>query len=158
MTSTITLTENADKLFTHEEFIGVFARDQLPNKIENTEFTTCMIVNTDASNLPGTHWVAIVMRSGHGYYFDPFGYQPPLMINSWMNIHLFDWNYNIRQIQNIQSRECAYFCLHFCFAACTPMFKNVDLWKIIDHLYPKLLHYSHYEMIVDNFKNDQSLK
>ena len=42
--------------FASKNFIGVFARDQLPKKIK---FPSSFIINTDKSNEPGEHWLAI---------------------------------------------------------------------------------------------------
>jgi hypothetical protein len=58
-----------------KSFAGVFAADQLPNKL--IEKPVSMVVNTHKSNMPGEHWVAIyVNENGFGEYFDSFGMAP----------------------------------------------------------------------------------
>jgi hypothetical protein len=54
----------------HPNFKGVFARDEF---IVLARPTGCFIVNTDTSNLRGIHWIAINIRDGRSYYFDPAG-------------------------------------------------------------------------------------
>ena len=49
-------------------FAGVFARDETPHLFDGQS----MIVNTDTSNLGGTHWLAIVLNGRRRRYFDPF--------------------------------------------------------------------------------------
>jgi hypothetical protein len=57
-----------------KNFIGVFARDQLPTKVE---YPMGLIANTDSITEPGTHWISIYIDSnGIGEYFDPFGINP----------------------------------------------------------------------------------
>lgn len=153
-TTTITLKNASKKLFTDDWFMGVFSSNQLP-KYSPKSFG--LIVNYDTHNLPGSHWMAIISRDGEGYYFDPFGYDPPLNITSWLNHHFDNWSYNKRQVQAIDSNYCGYFCLHFLFSAKLSFFKYIDLEQIIDHLYPKILQYSHYQAIVNEFINTQNI-
>lgn len=152
-----TLVKNGSMLFLEDEFLGVFASDTLPKSASPMKYTS-LIVNTDTSNLPGTHWVGIITRDDEAYYFDPFGYSPPLMINSWLNKHFSNWTHNERQVQPITSNACGYFCLHFLFIAQHPYFNNIALHLIINHVYPKTLNYNHYESIVNNFVLKQELE
>lgn len=155
-TSTIDLEKYAQRLFIQNEFLGVYSIDTLP-KTSGPFKDTSLIINTDTSNLPGTHWVAILTRDNEAYYFDPFGYPPPLKIASWLNKYFSNWSHNQRQIQSITSNYCGYFCLYFLYAAQRHYFRNIDMFKIIDHLFPKTLHYVHYQSYVTNFINDQFL-
>lgn len=155
-TSTKMLTDSAKKLFTKDEFLGVFASDRLP-KTAGPFNHTSLIVNTDTQNLPGTHWVAIISRENEAYYFDPLGYSPPLMIATWLNLYFATWTCNNRQVQAITSNYCGYFCLHFIYVSKLPYCENIDLNKIINHVYPTSLQYNQYQAIVDDFITRQNL-
>jgi len=67
-----------------ETFQGVFPLDLLPRKKSTN---TMFIINTDTSNLPGSHWIAVVVRNNEAYCFDPLGFPPPLKLAYWMNQH-----------------------------------------------------------------------
>jgi hypothetical protein len=52
-------------------FQGVFSRDTLPSK------PRLLICNTDPSDKPGQHWIAIyVDKNLRGEFFDSFGRHP----------------------------------------------------------------------------------
>jgi len=62
------------KLKNLPHFVGVFARDTLPLKL-NKPFA--VICNTDLAHEPGSHWVAIYCdKQGIGDYFDSYGLPP----------------------------------------------------------------------------------
>jgi len=54
-----------------KQFVGVFSINTLPTTLytKNVMFIT----NTDTNNLPGKHWIAVMIRDGIGYCFDPLG-------------------------------------------------------------------------------------
>lgn len=89
---------------------GTFSRDTIP------DVTGLMIVNTDPSHLPGTHWIAIFIdpRRQRGEYFDSFGRPPDEHFNNYMNAHCSNWIYNKRQLQSIVSKYCGYYCVVYC--------------------------------------------
>jgi len=63
-------------------FDGVFSVDNLP---EDPHLLVC---NTDHSDEPGRHWIAIyVDNDGHGEYFDSFGRRPVVDFEHYMNRH-----------------------------------------------------------------------
>ena len=52
-------------------FQGVFSADTLPEK------PRLLVGNTDPSDKPGNHWIAVFVDStGRGEYFDSFGRKP----------------------------------------------------------------------------------
>lgn len=53
---------------TKDLFLGVFPRDALPPKPVKKK-TFCFIINTDPSNKPGLHWLAIFVNGGKGEFF-----------------------------------------------------------------------------------------
>ena len=55
-------------------FVGTYPRDMLPKTLHQS--TAALVINTDTSDKPGQHWVAIYISNGHGEYFDSFGLLP----------------------------------------------------------------------------------
>jgi len=87
-------------------FLGTFPRDRLPTVIKRRP--SGIIVNTDTSNEPGEHWVAIYLcRDGCAEYFDSFGL-PPLHkeIIAFLNDHNEGWDYNRVTLQDVSSDTC----------------------------------------------------
>ena len=91
-------------------FDGVFACDRLPTK------PRLMVCNTDPSDMPGEHWIAIYVDDDgrYGEYFDPLGRAPTRIFERYMNEHCCEWIYNCKQLQSIASRFCGYYCACFC--------------------------------------------
>jgi hypothetical protein len=104
-------------------FQGVFSADTLP---ENPRLLIC---NTDPSNQPGTHWIAIyVDQNGHGEYFDSFGRKPSAVFEHYMKENCIDWIFNTKQLQSITSRYCGFYCCFYCMFRC----RGYDLTRIVN--------------------------
>ena len=52
-------------------FLGCFPKNKLPPM--PTSFPKTIIVNTQDSNQPGEHWLALVLMKNKCFYFDSFG-------------------------------------------------------------------------------------
>jgi hypothetical protein len=92
-TEDIELILNADSIC-RQVFQGVFSSDMLPPN-------PCLLVcNTDPSNKPGRHWIAIHLDDddGSGEYFDSFGKPPNKHFENYMNKHCRKWIFNQRQL------------------------------------------------------------
>ena len=62
------------RLVNYPNFLGVFARDTLPQSVN---YPCALISNTDLSYESGTHWIAIYIdEDGIGEYFDSYGLSP----------------------------------------------------------------------------------
>lgn len=144
MQSTDELLNYGNNLFTN--FKGVYALDQLPSKITDD---VLMIVNTDSSNLPGTHWIAIISRNKIGYCFDPLGYPPPLALVTWLNRYFNRWSSNRRQIQSKLSTLCGYFCLHYLYYAVT--YVDIPLANVVNVIYPIKFTKTFYNSMINAF-------
>ena len=98
-------------------FLGVYSRDYLPILFNSTAATAGFIVNTDTSNLPGTHWIAcVLLPDGRGEVFDSFGQIPPSSLQVWMNIHCpRGWFYNTTCIQGPITTLCGGYCLFYLY-------------------------------------------
>ena len=66
----------------HVHFDGVFACDHLPTK------PRLMVCNTDKSDEPGEHWIAIYVDDDgrYGEYFDPLGRAPISVFERYVNV------------------------------------------------------------------------
>jgi hypothetical protein len=97
-------------------FQGVFSRDTLPSK------PRLLICNTDPSDKPGQHWIAIyVDKNLRGEFFDSFGRHPDAHFERYMNEHCCSWTYNKRQLQSLISSFCGYYCCFYCMFRCRGM-------------------------------------
>jgi hypothetical protein len=81
---------------------GVYSKDQIPPLRPNT----WAIINMDNSTGQGTHWVCY-KSSKPALYFDSFGLPPPKEIANLSDNII----YNHKQIQDINSTACGYFCI-----------------------------------------------
>jgi hypothetical protein len=95
--------------------VQVCSRDMLPSRLDRSR-TACFVINTDTSDLPGSHWVALFYTSLSQFeYFDSFGL-PPLH----REIASFIRNnsdrplvYNGRALQDINNSTCGLYAIHF---------------------------------------------
>ena len=98
-----------------DNFCGVFPADKVPKKL--SKFPVCLVVNTDPSSQPGTHWLAAYIDSmGRGEQFDSFGRVPAK--NSPLSQLLTascgsKWHYNEERIQEYCSSVCGHYCIYF---------------------------------------------
>ena len=88
-------------------FNGVYSRNNLPNKIKKGAY----VINLDAYENTGTHWVSLFVKPKYTVYFDSFGIEHiPKEINKFIN---YDIKSNIFRIQAYDSIMCGYFCIEF---------------------------------------------
>jgi hypothetical protein len=112
---------------TRDFFQGVYPSDALPEKV----MLPCgIVINTDPSHLPGTHWLAIYINENKtAFYFDSFGFKPniPNILNFLNN---FNWKFNTNQIQSLTSPLCGHYAtLFLLYMSCDMEFeftKNLD--------------------------------
>ena len=103
--------------WTMHNFLGVFPSDRLPLNIAQP---SCLVVNTDPSNAPGAHWLAIyVDKDGIIDYFDSYGLPPQVeTINSWLQLRGSRININNRIVQSYMSAACGQHCIYFLILRC----------------------------------------
>lgn len=131
-------------------FLGVFPKDKLPPESSGTSCT--FIVNTDSSNLPGQHWIAVYVRtSKEGFVFDSFGQSPPLQVQHWMNIRGISWTCNMRQVQSHESTLCGAYCIYFIWFATSNSLKDELFVNILRILFPMHATLKTNDLIVKNF-------
>ena len=124
-------------------FMGVFPSDQLPKFISRP---TLLVCNTDASFLPGQHWIAIAIdNDGRGEFFDSLGREPGEPFYSFLNKHCRFWTFNDRQLQSIISSYCGQYCCFFCVRRSRGMNMNaiINLFRndtaLNDYLFHKFV-------------------
>ena len=104
--------------FTKHYFRGVYACDTLPKEI--LPRLSALVVNTDPSDQPGQHWVAIYLtRNGVCEYFDSYGKHPNVpQIASFLEKNSQRSICNSRRLQGTFSTVCGqyvtFFLLHRC--------------------------------------------
>ena len=89
-------------------FIGVYSRDNLPNKIKDGGY----VINLDEYSDIGTHWIALYVNNETVTYFDSFGIEHiPKEVKKFIsNRNIIS---NIYKTQNYDSFMCGYFCIGF---------------------------------------------
>ena len=88
-------------------FNGVFSRNNLPKKINNSAY----VINLDEHADVGTHWIALFCNRNDIVYFDSFG------VEHVPEEQKFVWNKNIKpnifRVKTNDSVMCGYFCVGF---------------------------------------------
>ena len=103
---------------------NVLSRDQT---VPHQHKLALFIYNLEPHYMSGSHWVTTYVRDGTINYFDSFG-MPPFqeLVNhaKEKNLNLLHQN---RQIQNLYTTTCGYFCLYFL----NEMHKGVDYFDLL---------------------------
>ena len=96
-----------------KDFLGTYALDRIP-KVKR--FPAGLVINTDSSDKPGEHWVAVYFTpDGSAEYFDSFGL-PPLkreLLNLLNNRSFPFWRHNSICFQHWSSLTCGNYCILF---------------------------------------------
>jgi len=89
------------------KYNGIFSKDKLPNKLLDGFY----IINLENSNKGnGTHWTSLYkINDGLSYYFDAFGFPCPQNLSD--KLHYYEYNH--KDIQDINSSSCGYYCIGF---------------------------------------------
>jgi hypothetical protein len=95
----------------HKNFLGTFPCDKL--NFHLPKFCG-IIVNTDKSDEPGEHWVAIY-RGDCAIYFDSFGLAPMQeeIIHYLDTVSPNGWVHNTIPFQSIYQDTCGMHCIYF---------------------------------------------
>ena len=89
-------------------FIGVFARDEIP-KIH--KYPSCFVINSDTSKSKGTHWLAVYCIDANCFeFFDSYALSP-----TYYNIEIYHSKNNTKPIQSLHSSVCGQFCIYFLY-------------------------------------------
>lgn len=94
------------------EFLGVFARDNIP--LKSIHYPCAFIVNTMPHTHEGEHWVAVYKNDENiGCFFDSFGMNP--RHEEFLDCMSFckDWDYNSTAFQSPFTTVCGQYCIFF---------------------------------------------
>jgi hypothetical protein len=114
MITNFQLEEKCKKLNIPLVWIG--CKDKLPY----TRKDGCFIVNmqddldVNGNENPGTHWTCFLIDKKQACYFDAFGCVPPRQVQEFLKPYK-PFPYNTKEIQNITSEVCGYYCLYFLY-------------------------------------------
>ena len=101
-------------------------RDELKGKSSKNE---CLILNHDHSSNKGTHWTCLFIKDDIVYYFDSYGFEPPLEIRNYCSGN--DRIYSTFPIQ----RDGEIICGHYCIYVLYQMNRGYNFYGILDELY-----------------------
>jgi hypothetical protein len=88
--------------------IGVYSKDELSNMRPKMGSYYINMEDSDRGN--GTHWVFFKILKNKALYFDSFGTYAPKDIDDFLHQYK-PYARNDRQIQDLDSISCGYFCL-----------------------------------------------
>ena len=87
----------------------VIAKDETRKLRKNGNY----ILNLENHNQPGSHWTALILAPKSCLYFDSFGMPPPEKIYNFLEKRYKKVNFSRKEIQDMDSTLCGYFCLEF---------------------------------------------
>lgn len=96
-----------------DHFLGVYAINQIPN---NKHRPLYFIVNNQSNNLPGQHWIGVMISNkNNAYIFDPLGFPPPQQLIKQLRKQygIFDISYSKTQYQNAGATDCGNHVVNF---------------------------------------------
>ena len=117
-------------------YLGTFALDKVPLHFIRDAKLQHFIINTQTSNLPGQHWIAVtVCDNNKAYIFDSFGVPPPtLLINQLKRRGIRKIYYNKRQVQNFGTLLCGQLALqHLLHVDLSGRTRGLSAWKASLH-------------------------
>lgn len=96
---------------------GVYASNTIPKEF-NT-LPSCFIMNTDSSDLPGTHWVAVYLSLyGPHEFFDSYGRTQSVVAPIFRKPIVGHWLENPFELQGPLSTTCGQYCLYYLSERC----------------------------------------
>jgi hypothetical protein len=82
-------------------------RDELNKNIKTSD--ECMVINTDHSSNEGTHWVCLFRKNEVSFYFDPYGFPPPLEVSNYCADPRYFSTFPIQQMNEV---ICGHYCIY----------------------------------------------
>ena len=102
-------------------------RDELNKNRISTE-NECLVLNTDNSENSGTHWTCLFIKKNKLYYFDSFGFEPPLEVRKYYKCK--ERYYNSFKIQQNNEEICGHYCIYVLYK----LSNGFDFCEILDEL------------------------
>ena len=96
---------------------GTRARDQVPRGLVRN-LPVSYVFNTDNSESPGSHWVAVYLTESRVEYFDSYGFPPTrLMLGnkliSFLHRQSKRIHFNAERLQSPNTAVCGQYCVLF---------------------------------------------
>ena len=115
------------KILKIKNFKGVFMRDGFKNlKVTQNE---CLVLNIDHSRNNGTHWTSLFIKNSVTYYFDSYGFPPPLEVIEYCKGK--DRCYNTFKIQKDDEVICGHYCIYMLYQ----LSNGYNFYDVLDELY-----------------------
>jgi hypothetical protein len=112
-----------------KNFKGVFMRDELnKNSVSKCTDNECLVLNIDHSNNDGTHWTCLFIKNRELYYFDSFGFPPPLEVLDYCKGK--NGRYNSFKIQQYNEVICGHYCIYVLYR----LSNGFNFYEILDEL------------------------
>jgi hypothetical protein len=102
-------------------------RDELNVNRKSTE-DECLVLNIDNSKNQGTHWTCLFIKNNKLYYFDSFGFEPPLEVKDYYKGE--ERYYNSFKIQQNDEVICGHYCIYVLYR----LSNGYDFYDILDEL------------------------
>lgn len=130
----------SDKDLEHFCFINGISIDKI-DYINEIDFNKKgnYILNLDKNQNGGTHWVALIIKRSGFYYFDAFGFRPPLNIENFCKNNKIKCYFNITQFQHLNEKICGFYCCLFLY--------------ITENIYGRLENKEDFYNIIEEFKH-----
>lgn len=123
-------TTQINNTITAAGFLGAFPYDELPTKPNTDSYS--LVINTDSSHEPGNHWLVLLCKNNHYYFFDSFGRQfddetfPTAFSTAIKNyIQSKRIKFNGEILQQLTSNTCGYHCVYFIEKMVDNSFKDI---------------------------------
>ena len=105
---------------TASQFVGVFARDELPLIID--KIPAIIIANTDPSTKSGSHWILFYFdNNGNAEYFDSLEKTLTHYHRDFLKFIKNNCNYYSRvakkRIQPVNTTLCLHYCLYYAYSS-----------------------------------------
>lgn len=124
-------TQQIDSLLKRDPFSKkIFKKVCALDQIEQPIFPSAYVINSDPSNKPGEHWVAVYFdKNGKGEYFDSYGLPPSFLdLDEYMNRHSRSWIWNRKTLQALFSTTCGHYCIYYILLRC----RGIPLLDIVE--------------------------
>jgi hypothetical protein len=102
-------------------------RDEIANKKSTSN--ECLVLNTADSSSNGTHWTCLYIQNATSYYFDSYGFSPPLEILDYCTGD--DRCFNSFKIQQNDEVICGHYCVYMLYC----LNSGYKFYDVLNELY-----------------------
>ena len=89
--------------------VCVVCKDELYGLPKQNGFYIVNMQNSTEGN--GSHWIAFIKRDDTSFYFDSYGFVPPIAIIDFLKPSKIAYSDN--DVQYLTSQECGWYCISF---------------------------------------------